>query len=286
MLRFDLHTHSTASDGKLTPEQLCEALADKALDVFALTDHDTIAGYQELKAKGLDSVVKHWVTGVESSCVALRQSVHIVALDFDDQHPKMLELLREQAEKRHVRGLSIARRLEKLGLPGLYDQALVYAGSADSIGRPHFARALVDAGCCKSEQQAFDRWLGNGKKGDVKIDWPDMASVIEVINLSGGVAVLAHPLRYKMTFTKIRQLIELFAEAKGTAIEVVGQQAKPDQLKHLVRVTAHWGLAASGGSDFHDPNWSWAPLGEVAELPKELPPVWSRFQRTVIDTNY
>ena len=284
-MRFDLHAHSTASDGKLSPEELVDLLKPKNLDLFALTDHDTINGYLKLRQSNRLGCVKHWVSGVEFSCLAGKQNVHIVALDFDHEHPAIVTLLAQQAKRREARAVEIASKLQKLGLPDLYADALAIAGSKDSIGRPHFAQALVAEGHCRTEQQAFDRWLGSGKKGDVKLFWPSMQEVLSVIKQSGGVSVLAHPLRYKLTFTKIRELIAQFAEAGGDAVEVVGQQAKPDQLKHLVKVVASHKLAASGGSDFHNPNWAWAPLGEVASLPEGLPPVWQLFKHTVIEDN-
>jgi hypothetical protein len=281
-MQFDLHCHTTASDGRLTPNELADAVAALDLEVFALTDHDTIDGYAALKAEGKLKAAKHWVSGIEFSCVALKQTIHIVGLDFDEQHPGFIQALQVQAQRRRERGEVIAQRLLKLGLPDVYQAALAFAGSAESLGRPHFARALVQANACKNEQQAFDRWLGNGKPGDVKLHWPDLAEVVGWINDAGGVAVLAHPLRYKMTFSKLRQLITQFDQAGGAGVEVVGQQAPADKLKHLVRTVKSHGLAASGGSDFHDPNWHWAPLGKVAALPDELDPIWSRFTRTPI----
>lgn len=284
-MQYDLHCHTTASDGRLSPNELADAVEALSLDLFALTDHDTIDGYLELKASGRLSAAKQWVSGIELSCVALKQTIHIVGLDFDETHPTFIQALKEQAQRRLQRGEVISQRLIKAGLPDVYSRALEFSGSAESLGRPHFARALVEVEACKSEQHAFDKWLGNGKIGDVKLMWPELSEVVSWINDAGGVAVLAHPLRYKMTFSKLRQLIEQFDKAGGEGIEVVGQQAAPDKLKHLVRTVKSHGLAASGGSDFHDPKWHWAPLGKVNALPEELTPIWSRFKRTVVEIN-
>ncbi|MCK5881435.1 MAG: PHP domain-containing protein [Sinobacterium sp.] len=281
-MQYDLHCHTTASDGRLSPDELADAVELLELDLFSLTDHDTIDGYLALKQAGRLGVVKQWVSGIEFSCVALKQTIHIVGLDFDETKPAFIQALKEQAGRRLQRGEVIHQRLLKEGLPDVYKEALAFAGSAESLGRPHFARALVDAGACATEQRAFDRWLGNGKIGDVKLHWPELAEVVSWINDAGGVAVLAHPLRYKMTFSKLRQLIDLFDKAGGEGVEVVGQQAAADKLKHLVRTVKAHNLAASGGSDFHDPNWHWAPLGRVNALPDELDPIWSRFKRTVV----
>ncbi len=281
-MQFDLHCHTTASDGRLTPDELADAVEALSLDIFSLTDHDTVEGYLALKAAGRLDAAKHWVSGIEFSCVALKQTIHIVGLDFDETQPSFVQALAEQARRRKQRGELIHQRLLKAGLPNVYERALELAGSAESLGRPHFARALLEVEACKTEQQAFDRWLGNGKIGDVKLMWPELAEVVGWINEAGGVAVLAHPLRYKMTFSKLRQLIELFDQAGGAGVEVVGQQAAPDKIRHLTRIVASHQLAASGGSDFHDPNWHWAPLGRVDALPENLDPIWSRFKRTSI----
>jgi len=280
-LKFDLHCHSTASDGKLSPEAVAELVQERDVELFALTDHDTIAGYSELKASGA-LTAKYWVSGIEFSTLALKQNIHIIGLDFDENHPHMLEALAHQAQARKARAKTIALKLTKAGLPDVYEDALALSGSADSIGRPHFAQALLAKGYCHSEQRAFDRWLGAGKIGDVKAGWPTMEQAVEWIKASGGVAVIAHPLRYKMTFSKLRLLIEQFANCGGDAVEVVDTQAKPDKLRHLIRVVDSHGLAGSGGSDFHDPSWRWAPLGEVGEIPASLEPVWQRFSRTII----
>ena len=282
LMQYDLHCHTTASDGRLSPIELADAVAELDLDLFALTDHDTIAGYLEIKQAGKLTAAKQWVSGIEFSCVALKQTIHVLGLDFDEDSPDFLQVLKEQAKKRCERGKIIQQRLLKAGVPDVYDRALEISGSAESLGRPHFARALTEIEACKSEQQAFDRWLGSGKIGDVKMMWPTLAEVVSWITEAGGVAVLAHPLRYKMTFSKLRQLIAQFDEAGGAGVEVVGQQAAPDKLKHLIRIVQSHGLAGSGGSDFHDPKWHWAPLGRVDALPEALPPIWSRFQRTVV----
>ena len=279
-MRFDLHTHSTASDGKLSPTELFSRVSELSLDLFALTDHDTLNGYLDLQAQGLLQQAPYFIPGVEFSALAEKLNVHIVALDFDPTNPALQSLLQQQAERRERRAKQIAERLLKLGLPDLYPAALARADSSESVGRPHFAAAMVDLGICKSIQQAFDKWLGNGKRGDVKLLWPSLAEVIEAVHAAGGVCVLAHPLRYQLTLSKVRSLIALFAAAGGDAIEVVGQQAKPEQLKHLVKVALQFGLAASGGSDFHDPKWAWAALGKVDPLPVNMLPVWALFQHT------
>jgi predicted metal-dependent phosphoesterase TrpH len=157
---------------------------------------------------------------------------------------------------------------------------LKYCPDIGQVGRPHFAEFLLEKGYIKTRNEAFDRWLGNGKVGDVKTGWPTMQQAVKWITDAGGIAVLAHPLRYKMTFTKLRLLVSAFTEAGGQAVEIVGQQAQPDQLKSLQKLLLQHDLAASGGSDFHDPEWAWAQIGKLEPLPENFKPVWTLFKQS------
>lgn len=261
--RYDLHCHSTASDGVLSPSELLNLAHEKGLEVLALTDHDTIAGFNELKALNRNQV--KIISGSEFTCQWNSRILHIVGLGIDSESAKLkkyfvhLEFLRTQRAK------EIASRLIKMGLPDLFSDA-EKAADGGSIGRPHFARVMLEKGLVSNEQQAFKKYLGAGKKGDVKIEWPDLSETISTISESSGLSVLAHPTKYKMTFTKIREVIAAFKELGGAGIEVSYPGVTPDQHMHLNRIAKNNQLMISAGSDFHSPNHGWTDLGKFPPL--------------------
>ena len=263
-MKLDLHCHSSASDGKLSPQAVLHLAEEAELDYLALTDHDTIQGVMEILA--INSTV-NVISGVEISSLWQGVAIHIIGLDFDVEHSAISALLAQQRLVREKRARIIDQKLAAKGMPNTLAGALTYCPDLGQIGRPHFAQYLVDQGLVKNHKQAFDRWLGAGKIGDVKSDWPDIHHVIEVINASHGLAVLAHPLRYKLTFSKLRRLMQSFQDSGGAAVEVVGHQVSPDKQQRLIKAVADLSLMASGGSDFHDPQWRWAQLGHIPPLP-------------------
>lgn len=285
-MKFDLHCHSTASDGKLTPIQLLEQALEAELELFAITDHDTVAGYDALCQQS-ELLGQHLtlVSGVEFSTQWSGVGIHIIGLDFDPRHDVLMDFVERQRVVRKDRAFSLDQKLEKLGMPNTLQGALQYCGDLGQIGRPHFAQYLLDQGYVKTTKQAFDRWLGNGKVGDIKAGWPTVEEAVACINAAGGVAVLAHPLRYKMTFSKLRRLMMVFSEVGGAAVEVVGHQSAVDKKQQLIKVVKQLGLAVSGGSDFHDPEWRWSQLGKIEDLPSDLTPIWHLFNRTKLDAS-
>ncbi|MEM8593528.1 MAG: PHP domain-containing protein [Pseudomonadota bacterium] len=280
-MKFDLHTHSTASDGTLSPRNVWQCAVDQQLNLFALTDHDTLDGYLELSA--LSDVMYHdmsLISGIEVSSAYFSNSIHIVGLNVDVCHPSLLSLVTKLQQLRQQRAERMVSKLEKgLLLNGLYDRVLAHAGCKPwLLTRPHIARYLVEAGVVSNEAQAFKRWLAQGKKAYVHTDWPDYSDVVRVISESGGVSVLAHPLKYgKMTRTKIKAMLQAFARAGGHAVEVVYQQQSADDTRYLTRLCQQFGLHASGGSDYHGPHMPWSAVGKVPELPSECQPVWRLF---------
>ena len=280
-MKFDLHCHSNASDGKLSPEALLERARDAGLSLFAITDHDTLQGYRQV-ADCRESF--QLVSGIELSTVWSGVAIHIVGLDFDPDHPAIQAMIERLREARHERALIIDKRLADRGMPGSLQGALTHCPDIGQVGRPHFAEYLYEQGYVKSVNEAFDKWLGSGKIGDVKTGWPSIAEAVTSITDAGGVAVLAHPLRYKMTFSKLRQLLACFQEAGGQAVEVVGSSMQADKQKQLCKLVQAMQLGASGGSDFHSPDWQWAQIGRLDPLPAGIKPVWQFFQRTNIET--
>ncbi len=268
---FDLHTHTTASDGALTPTELVHLAHEHGVDVLAVTDHDTVAGC----AEAMDASEKNLniVPGIEFSTTWAGRSIHIVGLNVDPENPELLSGVKEQQCTRDARAREIGRRLTRLGIDDPYPAVSQTAGDA-AIGRPHFAAHLVDKGVVKDTATAFRKYLGSGKLGDVKLGWAALADVIAWIHAASGVAVLAHPAKYKMTMTKLRLLAADFVAAGGDGIEVVCGQQTPDVTRRLADVARDLDLAASIGSDFHHPAQSWSRPGSCGLLPKDLRPVW------------
>jgi len=275
--RYDLHNHSTASDGALAPAAVLELALAAGLDGFALTDHDTLAGFDAVRNTPLAQSVG-LISGVELSTQWSGLGIHVVGLNFDADHVVIREAIRQQQQVRCERGLIIAERLRKQGLPDCYEGALKYCdGGPGQLGRPHFAQYLVELGRVPTVQAAFDRWLGNGKPADVKQAWPELAQAVEWIRQSGGVAVLAHPVKYKLTRTKLRRLITHFREVGGEAIEVAVAGQQPLELAHVAKLALEFGLLASLGTDFHEPGHTWCQIGRLPRLPDTCIGVWTRF---------
>jgi predicted metal-dependent phosphoesterase TrpH len=268
---YDLHTHSYCSDGQLSPTELVELAKRNNVKVMALTDHDTLSGINEAKsAAGADLEI---ITGIELSSVWQGRNIHIVGLNIDLDSESLQSAVAYQSQVRNERALKIAERLEKKGVKGALDGAKHYAKGA-SIGRPHFAEYMVDAGYVNSFSQAFNHYLGAGKPGDVKHCWPEIATVIEWIETAGGVAVLAHPARYNLTRTKLYALVEDFVNAGGKAIEVVSGQQDVSVTSQLIRITEKFSLSASCGSDFHSLANGWQSPGKMSPFPQSCIPVW------------
>lgn len=260
---YDLHCHSTASDGSLTPVELVERAIGNGIEVLALTDHDTLSGVAKLQNE--ESLGLKLISGTELTAQWNRRVIHVVGLGVDFQSEALITYLDNLAKLRQERSVRIAEQLIKMGLPDLLEEAKGIAGEG-IIGRPHFAKAMIAQGVVSTEQQAFKQYLGTGKKGDIKIEWPSLERVIEVISQAGGIAVLAHPTKYKMTFTKLRAVIKSFVEAGGKAIEVSYPGMTPDHHYHLLRIANENNLMLSAGSDFHTPSQGWTDLGKFPPL--------------------
>lgn len=268
---FDLHTHTTASDGSLRPSELVRLAQEQGVGVLAVTDHDTVAGCAEAEDASCGSI--RIVAGIEFSTTWSGRSIHVVGLNVDPESRELLEGVHEQQRARDARAREIGRRLTRLGIDDPYPAVLRMAGDG-TIGRPHFAAHLVDVGAVRDTATAFRKFLGAGKLGDVKLGWAALSDVIAWIHSAGGTAVLAHPAKYKLTRTRLRLLVADFVAAGGDGIEVVCGQQTPDVTQRLADIARDFDLAASIGSDFHRPGQSWSRPGSCGYLPKHVRPVW------------
>ena len=271
---IDLHLHSNFSDGVLAPAALVELLATSGIEVFALTDHDTVAGLESAAAAAL-SVGLVCLPGVELSASWHGMSVHIVGLGVDACAPALGQGIGVRRELRHARALTIASLLQRCGAPG--DAALASLAAVEVPTRTHFARALAQLGAAADATAAFDRWLGRGRPAHVRAEWPELADTVATIVASGGVAVLAHPLRYRLSAGQRRLLVGDFRTAGGGALEVVTGGAAPHQVETALGLALRAGLEGSLGSDCHDPALPWHRPGRLAKLPAAVVPVWDRW---------
>ncbi|MEI7073468.1 PHP domain-containing protein [Pectobacterium versatile] len=270
---YDLHSHTTASDGLLTPTALVSRAVDMRVSVLAITDHDTTAGLDEAQnAIAQQGLPLRLIPGVEISTLWENHEIHIVGLGMDIAHPALTGLLQQQAECRQNRAEQIAARLEKNRIPDALAGAQRLA-TGGQITRAHFARYLIELGIAANMNQVFKKYLAKGKIGYVPPQWCTIPQAIEAIHQSGGVSVLAHPGRYDLTVKWLKRLLATFAESGGIAMEVAQCQQAPDERTQLGRYARDFNLMASQGSDFHLP-CAWIELGRKLWLPADAEPVW------------
>ena len=275
-LNADLHCHSVVSDGTLTPEALAERAKANGVQLWALTDHDELGG-QERAREAASALKIDYLSGVEISVTWMGQTIHIVGLGIDADHMGIIEGLRRTRDGRGNRAKMMAEQLLKVGIPGAYEGALHYAGNHELISRTHFARFLVERGVCKNTEQVFKNYLVQDKPGYVPHQWAALDDAVSWIKAAGGVAVIAHPGRYKLTALQMSQLYEHFKDIGGLGIEVITGSHSPDQYLTYGKIAQQYGFLASRGSDFHDPSESHIDLGTLPHLPDHLTPVWSAF---------
>ncbi len=275
MTCYDLHSHSTVSDGSLSPEHLVARAIDQGVDVLALTDHDGTEGIIAAQAAAQGTKLS-LVTGVEISVTWGSSTIHILGLKVDHKNAALQKGLEKIRDYRKERAVKIAERLEKSGISGAYEGASQYA-SPVMLGRVHFAKFLVDKGHAKNINDVFKRYLVRNKPGYVSGEWATLAQAVNWINGAGGQAVIAHPARYKMTATKLRRLITEFKELGGVGLEVVSGRQHPEEIKILAKLANDFNLLASCGSDFHSPDNTWVELGRLPELPSSVNPIWKKW---------
>jgi hypothetical protein len=274
---YDLHSHSTASDGTLTPTELVTRARANGVTTLALTDHDTVAGVAEAQAAGTRLGVTV-VPGVELSATWAGKTLHIVGLALDPNTPALQRGLDRLQAQRTARAHRIAERLERLGVQDALARAQAQTGPGGEVTRTHFARALVEAGWAKTTQKALERYLLQRKPGYVPTQWPPLEEVVGWIRAAGGLAVIAHPGRYRLTGVKLTALAEAFTAAGGQGIEVVAGNHDRNQIATAARLAERHGLYASCGSDFHTPDSPWIELGRLVALPAACTPIWRAWE--------
>jgi predicted metal-dependent phosphoesterase TrpH len=280
-MKVDLHCHSTASDGVLAPSVVVERAHARGVGLLALTDHDTLEGLPEarLAAAGLGIQL---INGIELSCTWGGATIHVLGYAFAADAPQLQEAIAELHSGRWLRAEEIGRRLEAKGMPGAFDGARAIqqelGDSGNAPARPHFAEFLTRSKYVRDHAEAFRKWLGSGKLGDVKQHWPTLEQTVTTLRSAGAWISLAHPMQYSLTRSKRRRLIIDFVQAGGHGLEVVNGMQPAEQVGCLAILVREFGLMASVGSDFHAPG-DWSELGMYRPLPDDLSPLWARFQR-------
>lgn len=274
--RIDLHTHSTCSDGMLTPTELLAKAKEQEVELFSLTDHDTLSGIEEaqIAAQALDIKL---IPGVELSVQWSGIPLHMVVLGFDKGNDVLESVVSNNQITRWERAKRIAQLLIKQGLPDLYEKALAEAGPSQ-IGRPHFARVMVREGLVKDDNKAFDQYLGNKRLGKLRDVWPNIEDIVPALSQTSCDIVMAHPKRYPLTLTKLKRLMGHFSQLGGNAMEVSSGNENPLSVRMLETICRDLALNASVGSDFHGPYGPWCQVGKFTPIQEaSLNPIWHKW---------
>ncbi len=272
---YDLHTHTLESDGKYTPSELIEHAIQAGIDFLAITDHDTTSGLEEAYQATTNRSIK-LIAGVELSVKWQEKNFHIVGLNVDPENKILSKGLEKHRQERELRAIKIGQRLEKYGIPGAYIGAKQLAGN-NAVTRNHFARFLVDRGLAKNIRDVFKHYLVKSKPGYVKTNWTSMENGIHQIKSSGGIPVLAHPLRYRLTGSWMRKLLVAFKEAEGVGLEIVTGNCTADNMHTCAGYARRYGLSGSVGSDYHGHEKEGPQLGKLKNIPDDILPVWKQW---------
>jgi 3',5'-nucleoside bisphosphate phosphatase len=270
---FDFHCHSAVSDGLLPPAEVARRAATNGVDLWALTDHDDLGGLAAAGAAAAEAGMD-FVPGVEISIEWKGVPIHIVGLGFDPAHPALSGGLDDLRIGRVERAKRMGDAMAAIGIPGVYEGALCFVTNPSLISRAHFARYLVSIGIARDIPGVFQHYLTPGKPGYVDHRWATLQDAIGWIAAAGGVPVVAHPGRYKMSGAQMRQFLDDFKDLGGQSIEVTCGSHSPDHVMHFARLARHYAFHASRGSDFHGPEESYVDLGKLPQLPEDLKPVW------------
>jgi 3',5'-nucleoside bisphosphate phosphatase len=276
-LRIDLHSHTNCSDGALTPQELIERAVNFQIDVLAITDHDTVKGLDSAKQTILEKKIPlTLIDGIEISTQWQGFEIHIVGLNIAPEHEALQSLISKQQQRREARAIAMGEKLAKCGFNDVYTEAKALAGQG-SITRAHFARVLLHRGVVSKMQAAFDKYIGKGQRAYVNPNWCSIEEAVTTIHAAGGVAVMAHPIRYGLSTKWLRRLIVDFKAADGNGLEVVLPQMNNEQRKLMLSFCLEYDLHASMGSDFHQPS-RWSDLGRNLNMPEQANPIWQLWQ--------
>jgi 3',5'-nucleoside bisphosphate phosphatase len=274
LLNADLHSHSTCSDGSLTPAEVAARAHRNGVDLWALTDHDDISGLPEARAAA-QALGMGFVTGVEVSVSFAGETVHILGFGFDDRHPELQAGLAQVRSGRLARAQAMGDSLARAGIAGAYEGACALAPNPELVSRTHFARYLVQQGHCSQVHEVFQRFLKEGKPGFVPHQWARLGDALRWIHGAGGVASIAHPARYPYSPTVEYALFSEFKAHGGQGVEVVCGSHTTADVERVTGLAREFGLKATRGSDFHSPTESRIDLGQLPDLPGVLTPLWS-----------
>jgi predicted metal-dependent phosphoesterase TrpH len=273
---YDLHTHTTASDGEFSPKALVIKAKNSGVDILAITDHDSTEGIAEAESEACKQNIR-LLPGIELSVSWMDKNFHIVGLGIDPDNDKLKTSLKETEELRQQRAIKIGKKLERIGVTKAYYEARDLA-SDNTLTRSHFARVLVNQGFAKDTREVFKKYLVHNKPGFVRTSWVEMESGIKLIKDSGGEAILAHPLRYNITASWLRRFLTAFKESGGVGIEVVTGSSNVDEINTAAAYARRFELSGSAGSDFHGYDNTWVKLGQLAAMPESVTPVWEKWE--------
>lgn len=281
LLNADLHSHSNVSDGTLTPGALAQRAAECGVELWSLTDHDEVSGQHDARQAALEAGMAY-LSGCEISVTFAGETVHILGLGVDPDDAALREGLAATRGGRSARAQQMADGLAQVGIPGAYEGALKYVGNPELISRTHFARFLVESGVCGDTHEVFRRFLTDGRPGHVPHRWARLGDAVRWITRSGGIAVIAHPARYRFTPTQEYALFTEFVAHGGRGVEVItGAHSAAEQIQYA-DMAREFDLLASRGSDFHAPGESRTELGSLPDLPGRLTPVWEALADRIV----
>ena len=273
MTRYDLHSHSTRSDGLLSPAEVVRRAAARGVDVLALTDHDELAGLAEASDAAREAGIA-FIAGAELSVTWRDTTLHVVGLGIDPDDDALASGLEDVRRGRDARARRIGEALAQAGIPNAFEGALGYVTSERLVSRTHFARYLIEAGYARDMKDVFRRYLSKGNPGYVAHAWPSLAQAVGWLRGAGGQAVIAHPGRYKLDRSERRALFEAFRDLGGDAIEVVSPSHDAAQYREFANTARTFGLRGSCGTDFHGEGESHVDFGDLPPLPPGVDPVW------------
>jgi 3',5'-nucleoside bisphosphate phosphatase len=273
MLNIDLHTHSDFSDGVLSPAALAARAKANGVNVWALTDHDEIAGVAQARQLAKEAGIHH-VSGVEVSVSWAGTTIHVLGLQVNENNPDLIAGLQRTRAGREPRAREVAAELAKVGIVGAFEGAQKYVSNPDLISRTHFARYIIELGICKKVNEVFHDYLVEGKPGFVPHRWASLAEAVAWIRGADGVAVVAHPGRYKLSDLALAAMLDEFKDLGGRGIEVVTGSHHVEQYAVFASMANRYGFLASVGSDFHAPAESRVDIGKLPALPDNVKPIW------------